>query len=74
MLRRIITFDRDEEHQWLAALDRSHFEHMRHDPPLRTRNWTLTAGGRDSRIGLEIDCRKCDEAVPPDIYLNSEHI
>lgn len=64
MLRRIITFDRDEEHQWRAALDRGHFEHMRHGPPLRTRNWTLTAGGRDSRIGLEADCRGCYYTFP----------
>lgn len=74
MLIPIITFDRDEEHDWREVLDCGYYQHMRHDPPLSTRELTLPAEGRDSRVGLDVDCRKCDEAVPPNIYLQSEHI
>jgi Protein of unknown function (DUF3565) len=37
------------------------FQHVRHDPPLTTRQWVLTEGGRASRVGFELDCKRCDE-------------
>ena len=42
-------------------LDCGHFQHVRHDPPLTTRHWVLTEAGRASRLGFELDCRRCDE-------------
>ncbi|MGI8917403.1 MAG: DUF3565 domain-containing protein [Pyrinomonadaceae bacterium] len=59
--RRIISFETDEQGDWRAALDCGHFQHMRHEPPLTTRSWVLTEAGRESRIGFELDCKRCDE-------------
>ncbi len=61
MKRQIIGFDIDDEGNWRAALECGHFQHVRHDPPLTTRSWVLTERGRASRIGLELDCKRCDE-------------
>ena len=61
--RRIIRFETDEHGDWRAALDCGHFQHVRHDPPLTTRLWVLTEAGRNSRIGFELDCKRCDEAA-----------
>ncbi len=61
MKRRITGFDTDEQDDWRAALDCGHFQHVRHNPPLTTRSWVLTKKGRTSRIGFELDCKRCDE-------------
>jgi hypothetical protein len=66
MNRRIVGFAEDDEGHWRAKLECGHYQHVRHEPPLRTREWVLTAEGRDSRIGEELDCRKCDENKPTD--------
>ena len=49
------------EGHWRALLDCGHPQHVRHDPPLVTRAWVLTEEGRASRLGLELDCKRCDE-------------
>jgi hypothetical protein len=59
--RQIIGFDNDEHGHWRVELDCGHFQHVRHDPPLTTRHWVLTEAGRASRLGFELDCRRCDE-------------
>ena len=61
--QRITGFEKDDEGHWRAALDCGHFQHVRHDPPLTTRHWVLTQEGRDSRIGFELDCKRCDEEM-----------
>lgn len=61
MKRRIKRFEKDDENHWRAELDCGHFQHVRHDPPMTTREWTLTEQGRASRIGYELNCKKCDE-------------
>ena len=61
MKQRIISFATDEHGDWRAALECGHFQHVRHDPPLITRPWVLTEADRASRIGLELDCKRCDE-------------
>lgn len=66
MRQAIIDFDQDDEAYWRAKLTCGHYQHVRHDPPLITREWTLTADGRESKIGSELDCRKCDEGSPRD--------
>jgi hypothetical protein len=62
--RQIIGFDKDEHGEWRAELDCGHFQHVRQDPPLTTRHWVLTEEGRASRIGFELDCKRCDEEAP----------
>jgi hypothetical protein len=61
MKRRIVGYDRDDEGHWRAILDCGHPQHVRHDPPLTTRTWVLTEEGRASRLGVELDCKRCDE-------------
>ena len=61
MKQRITGFEKDEEHHWRAILECGHRQHVRHDPPMTTRNWVLTAKGRDSRLGFELECKRCDE-------------
>ena len=61
MKRQIIGFDTDEHGHWRAELECGHFQHVRHDPPLSTRSWVLTEAGRASRLGVVLDCQRCDE-------------
>ena len=61
MRRRIVGYDCDDEGHWRALLDCGHPQHVRHDPPLVTREWVLTEEGRASRLGQELDCKRCDE-------------
>jgi hypothetical protein len=61
MKQKIVNFERDDEGAWRAELACGHFQHVRHDPPLRVREWVLTDTGRREKIGAELDCRKCDE-------------
>jgi hypothetical protein len=64
MRRRIVGFDHDDEGHWRARLDCGHPQHVRHDPPLVTREWVLAEEGRASRLGKELDCKRCDEETP----------
>lgn len=67
-MKRLITdFDKDDEDHWRAILNCGHQQHVRHDPPLISRPWVLTEEGRASRIGLELDCKRCDEEVEPEL-------
>jgi hypothetical protein len=66
MKRKIVGYDMDKEHDWRAKLECGHYQHVRHRPPLVTRDWVLTEEGRASRIGNELECRKCDEQKPKD--------
>ena len=66
MKRKIAGFDKDDDGDWRAKLECKHYQHVRHQPPLITREWTLTEEGRASRVGIELDCKKCDEGKPAD--------
>ena len=61
MKRKIVAFDKDEENNWRAQLDCGHFQHVRHKPPLVSREWVLSEAGRQEKLGAELDCKKCDE-------------
>lgn len=61
MKQQITDFEQDDEHHWRAILACGHRQHVRHDPPMTTRTWVLTPEGRASRVGFELDCRRCDE-------------
>lgn len=66
MIRKITGFDQDDENHWRAILDCEHRQHVRHDPPLTSRSWVLTEEGRAARLGLELDCKRCDEEPDSD--------
>jgi hypothetical protein len=60
-MRRAITgFHLDDEGHWVAELECGHGQHVRHDPPWQVREWVTTEAGRRSRIGLVLDCLKCE--------------
>ena len=63
MKQKIIDFDQDDEQHWRAVLACGHRQHVRHDPPMTSRPWVLTEAGRASHIGLELDCKRCDEEL-----------
>lgn len=66
MRQPIIGFHCDEEQHWVAELACGHNQHVRHNPPWTVRPWVTTPEGRATRLGLHLDCRKCDEGAPLD--------
>ena len=66
MRQKIIAFDRDDLGDWRGALECHHYQHLRHDPPLTVRTWILDEAERAKRIGVELECKKCDEGSAPD--------
>ncbi|WP_068135087.1 DUF3565 domain-containing protein [Roseimaritima ulvae] len=66
MLQPMTGFHRDDEGHWVAQLGCGHHQHVRHDPPWMQRPWVTTAAGRASMLGHRLECKKCDEAAPPD--------
>jgi hypothetical protein len=61
MKRKITGFHTDAENHWVAELECGHGQHMRHDPPWMERLWVTTEEGRQSRLGEELNCVRCDE-------------
>lgn len=63
MKQKVTGFHQDSENHWVAELSCGHAQHVRHDPPWQERPWVITQEGRESRLGLELQCKRCDEAV-----------
>ena len=61
MKRQILSFDKDEIGDWRALLECGHYQHMRHNPPLITREWVLPTEGRAEKIGQQVECKKCGD-------------
>lgn len=66
MNRRIVGYHQDADLDWVAELECGHNQHVRHQPPFQLRPWVTTAEGRESRLEVELACKKCDENAPPD--------
>lgn len=64
--QRMVGYHTDAENHWVAELACGHFQHVRHDPPMVTRPWVLTAEGRKSMLGYKLNCKKCDIDAPKD--------
>ena len=60
----IVGFHQDDAGDWIAELACGHGPHMRHKPPFERREWVLTPAGRESRIGVAVECKKCEPATP----------
>lgn len=69
MKSRIIGFrpNPTEANAWVAELTCGHTQHVRHEPPLTFRPWVLSEAGRARFLGVEVDCKLCDEpaSAPP---------
>jgi tellurite resistance-related uncharacterized protein len=68
MNRAIVAFHEDANSEWVAELACGHRRHTRHNPPLSDRPWVLTPEGRQSQIGIELDCVACDRREIPAGY------
>lgn len=66
MNRKIIGYDKDDEGDWRAELECGHLQHVRHKPPLISREWVLSEAGRSEKLGAQLNCKKCDEGKPRD--------
>jgi len=60
MKQSITGYHRDEVDDWVAELQCGHFQHVRNNPPFMERPWVVTELGRNSMIGHELNCKKCD--------------
>ena len=66
MEQRITGFHKDAEEHWVAELECGHDQHVRHNPPWECRPWVVTSEGRESRLGVILNCIKCDDGAPVD--------
>ena len=62
----IVGYHKDQEGDWVAQLECGHFQHVRHNPPWINRPWVITQQGRESKLGFELNCKKCDLGEPAD--------
>ena len=68
MQQAIVGFHLDEDLaqqccSWVADLACGHTQHVRHDPPWQSRPWVLTEQGRKEKLGVMLECKKCDEGA-----------
>jgi cytochrome c-type biogenesis protein CcmH/NrfF len=61
MKQKITGYHQDEEGHWVAELECGHGQHVRHKPPLVSREWVLAEEGRAAHLGFELNCKRCDE-------------
>lgn len=66
MKSKIVSFHQDELGDWVARLACGHNQHVRHNPPWVSRPWVVTDEGRAAAVGVELECKKCDEGRPTD--------
>tara|TARA_R110002110_G_scaffold14545_6_gene67329 strand:- start:613 stop:1065 length:453 start_codon:yes stop_codon:yes gene_type:complete len=66
MERAICDYYKDERNDWVAILDCHHGQHVRHNPPFVNRPWIETEEGRAAKIGLLLNCVRCDRFEFPD--------
>lgn len=66
MNQSIIGYHKDEENDWVAELACGHFQHVRDNQPFINRPWVTTEQGRNSMLGYQLNCKKCDLGEPQD--------
>lgn len=69
MQQAIIGFHLDDEQHWVADLACGHTQHVRHTPPWQNRPWVMTEQGRKEKLGVMLECKKCDEKDSADEIL-----
>lgn len=67
MNQAITGYHKDEENHWVAELLCGHFQHVRHTPPFINRPWVITCAGRNSMLGQQLNCLKCDAGAVKDL-------
>lgn len=66
MKQKITGYHKDEEQHWVAQLACGHFQHVRHDPPWSNREWVLSLATRHEKLGMMLNCIKCETQAPKD--------
>lgn len=66
MKQKIVGFDKDDKDDWRAKLECRHYQHLRHNPPLVSREWILIEESRHEKLGETLECKKCDEIQAED--------
>lgn len=66
MKRKICSYYLDERDDWVALLDCHHGQHVRNNPPFTNRPWVESESGRASKLGMELDCVRCDRFEFPE--------
>jgi hypothetical protein len=66
MKQSIAGYHKDEEDDWVAELECGHNQHVRNNPPFVNRPWAASESGRESMVGYQLDCKKCDLDLPVD--------
>jgi len=61
MQQAIVGFHLDEQAHWVADLSCGHGQHVRHDPPWQNRPWVLTEQGRNEKLGMMLECKRCEQ-------------
>ena len=61
MQQAIIGFHLDEEQHWVAELACGHGQHVWHTPPWQNRPLVMTEQGRKEKLGMLLDCKKCEK-------------
>ncbi|WP_428234820.1 DUF3565 domain-containing protein [Gracilimonas sp.] len=61
MKQPITGFHKDEQGDWVAELKCGHNQHVRHNPPWQLRPWVVSEEGRKSRLGTQLNCKKCEK-------------
>ena len=68
MQRKITGFHPDPQNDWVADLACGHGQHVRHNPPFENRPWVVTADGRAAKLGVTLNCVRCDALELPDDF------
>ncbi|ENW88552.1 MULTISPECIES: DUF3565 domain-containing protein [Acinetobacter] len=63
MQQPIVGYHLDEENHWVAELACGHGQHVRHNPPWQNRPWVMTEQGRKEKLGVMLECKKCEEGL-----------
>ena len=66
MERQVTGFHQDEEGAPGRRTGVWHYPHVHHDAPWECRPWVVTPEGRRCRLGMRLNCVKCDRGEPPD--------
>lgn len=66
MKQKICAYHQDAAFDWVAELECGHYQHVRHNPPWANRPWVETEKGRISKLGLQLECNKCNQGAPKD--------
>jgi len=66
MQRPITDFGVDHEGDPFAVLSCGHRQHVRHTPPFTNRPWVMTQAGRRSKLGVMLNCARCERFEFPE--------